>query len=159
MGNLSGSMGCGSAGRWGRRAFQSSSKLMPHFTPQNGDLSGVRGGEAKAATLEEDIKAKAEKDKKSAIDAISRQHKHEMALAQKEAQTAAQIAESTIANLKLIVAGQKGEIEALKAQVNNATQKNTELAQSALESASRSYALNAVMQQSGENGSTTRRKN
>lgn len=113
--------------------------------------------EQKAATFEEDIKAQYEKDKKSAIDAISRNHKHEMAIAENQATTQQQIAAATIAQQQQRVSAQDIEIESLKQRLAEAQGKNTELANKALESASRSFALDAVMQAGENNGSTRSR--
>lgn len=114
-------------------------------------LLAVAEQEQEAEGAEEKIKAKAESDKKAAIEAISRNHKHEMAITQKDAQTAAQIAASTIQVQESQIGKHEAQIDQLKQQIAEAQGKNTELAQSALESASRSFALDAVMKQ-GQDG-------
>jgi len=114
--------------------------------------------EAEAATLEEEIKARAEKEKKGAIDAISRNHKHEMQMVQKDADTAAQIAQSTIKTQEEQMLKQQAEIEALKSRLTEVQEKNTELAKSALESASGRFALDSVMQHGGNDGKSARGK-
>jgi len=114
-------------------------------------LLAVAEQEQAAGQAEEKIKAKAESDKKAAIEAVSRNHKHEMAITKKDAETAAQIAASTVQVQGTQIDKHEAQIDQLKAQLAEAQARNTELAKSALESASRSFALDAVMKQ-GQDG-------
>jgi len=116
--------------------------------------------ENEAEALEATLKAKFDKEKHTVTGAMKREHEHAMAIAQTNANTAAQIAASTIKTQEEQMLKQQAEIEALKARMSEVQEKNTELAKSALESASHQFALDAVMRSGGNDGQgkTTRGK-
>jgi hypothetical protein len=108
--------------------------------------------------LETTLKAKFDKEKHTVTGAMDREHKHAMALAKNNADTAAQIAASTITTQADQIDKQQAEIEALKRSLVEAQGKNNELAKQALESASGRFALDSVMAHSDGQGKGTRAK-
>ena len=141
-----------------RRSFDEAQRDRDRINAENEAdivkrLQAVAEKEALVEGAVEAARKKVEAEKAIALNSMKREHEHTLQIVAKDAETQKQIADSTINNLKLVTAGQKTEIEALKAQLSEAQTKNTELAKSALDSASRSFALDAVMQQSDNNGS------
>lgn len=114
--------------------------------------------EAEVESAVEETRKKIEQEKHTALNAMKREHEHAIQIIQKDAQTAAQIANSTIQAQGEQLTKQQAEIEQLKTRLNEVQEKNTELAKSALESASHQFALDTVARmQTGENGSVSRR--
>lgn len=112
--------------------------------------------EAEVEGAVEETRKKIEQEKHTALNAMKRDHDHAMQMVQKDATTAAQIASSTINTLQEQLLKQQAEIEQLKTRLTEVQEKNTDLARSALESASHQFALDAVMRSGGANGDQTR---
>ncbi len=120
-------------------------------------FEAVAEQEAEAEALEANLKAKFEREKHTATGAMSKEHAHAMALATNNANTAAQIASSTIEAQEGQLIKQQTEIEALKHSLVEAQSKNNELAKQALESASGRFALDSVMAHGDGQGTTRTR--
>lgn len=112
--------------------------------------------EQEADGIEEKLKAKFNQEKNAATSSMKKDHDHQVAIAQTQADTQAQIAKSAIDNQAIQIAAQQAEIIALKGALVASQEKNTELAGKAIDGASHQFALDAVMQQGDNNGSTSR---